>query len=143
MVTSGFVLDSMQVDATYDHQEWKGMVRCNQVGQSFRVEALSQAFVGKAVAERLAVDDAVSLGALRKVLQERCGINLESRKTEIRCKATKSLETSLETLTAGISITKLDEDMLARLRDPYTGVWEPCSHTPAGADDCRARVPWC
>ena len=113
MVTSGFVLDSMQVDATYDHREWKGMVRCHQVGQSFRVEALSQAFVDKAVAERLAVDDAVSLGALRKVLQERCGINLESRKTEIRCKATKALETSLETLTAGISITKLHEDMLA------------------------------
>ena len=120
----------------------------NKVGKALKLDVMNQACVDSLVSKSLSADETISLRGLRMALQECGGINLESRKAEIKCRAIQALEN----LTMGVSITKLSHDHLTRIPDPYKGVWEPCGHSAVertamgesrGRDLFVSLTDWC
>ena len=99
-------------------------------GQVSTTGFLTQAQVDNAVAAHLRADEVVSLKGLRVTLERQVGVCLGTRKAEITHMAMKAVEN----LAVGFSVKRLPCPFLARLRDPYQGVWEPgCRTIPAGA----------
>ncbi|CAE7783005.1 unnamed protein product [Symbiodinium sp. CCMP2592] len=58
-------------------------------------------------------------------LQTTTGANLVSAKATIK----RMAEQSVATFTEGVAVELLPAGMLAKLRNPYKGVWEPCLQT--------------
>ena len=79
---------------------------------------LTQNLVDQALQE-LSANGAV---CLRLILQRRTGLNLEPFRAQIRQMA----EQAMLALTVGLSLPKLSEDDIVKLRNPYVGNWEPC-----------------
>ncbi|OLP86380.1 hypothetical protein AK812_SmicGene32521 [Symbiodinium microadriaticum] len=96
-------------------------------GQVSRAISLTQARVDNVVASHLRASDVLSLKGLRLTLERQVGVCLETRKAEIKSMAVQAVDSFAD----GFGIMKLPCALVASLRDPYRGVWEPC---------CRAAV---
>ena len=91
-------------------------------GQVSRAISLTQARVDNVVASHLRASDVVSLKGLRLTLERQVGVCLETRKAEIKSMAVQAVDNFAD----GFGIMKLPCALVASLRDPYRGVWEPC-----------------
>ena len=97
---------------------------CTEPLSRGHVRALTQSAVDCAVAD-LAVYGPISLRTLRMSLQTTTGANLASEKATIK----RMAEQSVATFTAGVAVEMLPAGKLAKLRNPYRRVWEPCLQT--------------
>ena len=110
--------------------EWKA-VRLNDFTKPVDVVVLcpevpTQTQVDEAVVE-LAIHGAVSLRALRLRLQGCTGVDLSSRKADIRRMAVRSMEI----WTAGLRWLYPPGDAIPIGCNPFHGTWEPCHDGPA------------